>query len=108
MEWYPLDDIILEMNKQNAHKSKYSIKVSGWVVDGWWKYAKIPFNECTTYHVRYDLEIHSTEKNDISFEISDRLQHMTKLYDKLAVTAVPADERPLSTSYIRGKAYTYG
>ena len=83
-------------------------KVSGWVRDGWWKYGRIPLYEGTTFHILYDLEIDPTEENNIAYEFPDRLQYMKDLFDKLAATAVPADEPPLATSLGRGKQYTSG
>ena len=83
-------------------------QVSGWVRDGWWKYGRIPLYESTTFHILYDLEIDPTEENNIAYEFPDRLQNMKALFDKLAATAVPADEPPLATSLGWGKQYNSG
>ena len=108
MEWYPFNDINLELNEQNTYPSRQSTKVSGWVLEAWWKFGPIPFNEYTIYHVRYDLDIDPTEETDIAFKIPDGLQYITKMLYKLPVTAVQADEPPLSTAQSRGKANSSG
>ena len=67
--------------------------LSGWIRDGDWKYGRLPVYEGIELHVLYDLSKDPTEQHNVAFENPTQLNTMKALFDELAESMVPADEK---------------